>query len=258
MLITEESSVVHCGKGLQGTTIFWLSLPEHMKTPYDSALSDFFSGNEEHKLLLHNTYGPAEEMPLWYFFRSYEEMPDLEKMALSVCEGRVLDVGAGTGCHALVLQHWGHEVVALDTSQEAMRIAKESGIENAVCHDFFSYTATPFDTLLCLMNGIGFIGRLSSLRVFLKKASELLGEEGQIIVDSSDISYLYEASAKPLGSYYGEVSFQYEYRGKRGDWFDWVYIDADTLTVEADALGWHTYILHEENDQYLARLIRKK
>ena len=227
-----------------------------MTDPYSSALQDFYAGKTEDGLWLNTSYGEPEEMPLWYFFRAYDEMPDLEKMALSVCEGRILDVGSGTGCHALILQEFGNDVVAIDTSAEAVAIMKDSGLNEAYTKDYFNFTDQKFDTLLCLMNGIGFIGKLNRLEAFLKKADELLNEEGQIIFDSSDISYLYEG-IKPDSPYYGEVAFQYEYNGHKGDWFDWVYIDHKTLTQKADELGWYTYVLHQENDQYLARLIRK-
>ncbi|WP_420388065.1 class I SAM-dependent methyltransferase [Roseivirga sp.] len=227
-----------------------------MKDPYNTALSEFYSGKTEDGLWLNTSYGEPEEMPLWYFFRSYDEMPDLEKMALSVCEGRVLDVGSGTGCHALILQQFGNDVMAIDTSEEAVAIMKDSGLKEAYVKDYFKLKDQKFDTLLCLMNGIGFIGKLNKLEAFLNKADELLNEEGQIIFDSSDISYLYE-EAKPSDHYYGEVSFQYEYKEQKGEWFDWVYIDHQILTETADKLGWYTYILHQENDQYLARLIRK-
>lgn len=227
-----------------------------MKDPYNTALSEFYSGKTEDGLWLNTSYGEPEEMPLWYFFRSYEEMPDLEKMALSVCEGKVLDVGSGTGCHALILQEFGNEIMAIDTSEEAVEIMKDSGLREAYVKDYFKLKDQKFDTLLCLMNGIGFIGKLNRLEAFLSKADELLNKEGQVIFDSSDISYLYDG-VKPDNHYYGEVSFQYEYKKQKGEWFDWVYIDHQTLTKMADQLGWYTYILHQDNDQYLARLVRK-
>ncbi len=224
---------------------------------YGMALKDFSQENEEHELLLNTSYGEPEEMPLWYFFREYAEMPDLEKMALSVCEGRVLDIGAGTGSHAICLQQLGFEVTAIDTSKTAVEIMKASKVVDAREEDFFHFSNEKYNTLLGLMNGIGFIGKLERLAAFLAKADELLTPDGQIIIDSSDINYLYEGLEKPKSNYYGEVQFQYEYKGQIGDWFDWVYIDMDTLTEKAHDLGWFTYILHKENDQYLARLVRR-
>ncbi|OEK05693.1 class I SAM-dependent methyltransferase [Roseivirga misakiensis] len=227
--------------------------------PYGAALKAYSQQKETGDLRLHNSYGVPEEMPIWYFFREYEDMPELEKLALTVCEGAVLDVGAGTGSHALCLQQMGCEVTAIDVNKEAVEIMNASGVKNASEVDFFKTEETQqYDTILSLMNGLGFIGSLSNLNHFLEKADRLLKPEGQIIIDSSDISYLYDGQEKPQDKYFGEVRFQYEYNGKKGDWFDWVYVDSDTLDRMAFEAGWFVYFLHtDENGQYLARLIRR-
>jgi precorrin-6B methylase 2 len=197
-------------------------------------------------------------MPVWYLFREYDDLPEMEKMALAICEGKILDVGAGTGVHSLLLQQMNKEVEAIDNSENAVRIMTESGVKSTKCIDFFDLKAQKFDTILMMMNGIGFIGQLSRFEAFLAKANELLLPGGQIVFDSSDISYLYEAVKKPEDKYFGEISFQFEYKGQKGDWFDWVYIDKDRLSELADKAGWFVYFLHQdENDQYLVRLIKK-
>ncbi|OEK03388.1 methyltransferase [Roseivirga sp. 4D4] len=225
--------------------------------PYGTALIDFIKKDEVPPLILHNSYGEPEEMPLWYFFREYDEMPELEKMALSICEGHVLDIGAGTGSHAICLQQLGYEVTAIDINQQAVDIMQESKVKEARRVDFFDIEDGQYDTLICLMNGIGFIGKIDRLEAFLKQADKLLKPDGQIVLDSSDVKYLYENEVVPKDRYYGEVSFQYEYKGSKGEWFDWVYFDKDTLATKAYELGWYVYFLHsDENGQYLARLIR--
>jgi len=152
----------------------------------------------------------------------------------------------------------GYEVTAIDTSAAAVEIMSASQVTDARVADYFEMTDSQFDTLICLMNGLGFIGKKDRLKDFLSQADKLLKPEGQIILDSSDVKYLYEGEELPKDKYFGEVSFQYEFKEKKGEWFDWVYFDKDTLALEADALGWYVYFLHsDENGQYLARLIRK-
>jgi methylase of polypeptide subunit release factors len=177
---------------------------------------------------------------------------------LSIADGDILDIGAGAGCHALVLQQMNKEVTAIDTSEVAVEIMQNDGLKRAVKADFFEYQGGQYDTMIMLMNGIGLVGTLDGFRQFLNHAKKLLKPEGQLIFDTSDIKYLYEGKALPKDKYYGEVSFQYEYQGIKGEWFDWIYIDENTLEDVAEECGWFVYYLHkDENDQYLVRMIPK-
>jgi len=223
---------------------------------FGQALKDYAAGDEAVTLTLHNSYGEPEEMEAWYFFREYEDMPERERMALSIAEGRVLDLGAGTGSHSLILQQLGYEVLAIDTSEEAVEIMRQSGVKQAECIDFYKMKDHKFDTIYSLMNGIGIVGKLDRFEAFLHQVKSLLNPGGQLVFDSSNISYLYEEGDLPAEHYFGEVSFQYEYKGKKGGWFDWVYIDPDKLSELAEKAGWYVYFLHsDENDQYLVRMI---
>jgi SAM-dependent methyltransferase len=219
------------------------------------ALTDQFLHGEADILWLHNSYAEPEEMPLDIFFRTQEEMPELELLALELCRGRILDIGAGAGSHALTLQDQNKDVTALDISDQAVKIMKARGVKSAVAADIRSFQGERYDTLLLLMNGIGLTGTLEGFKTFLHQAQSILEENGQLLFDSSDISYLYEDGERPADHYFGEVSYQYEYKGQKGEWFNWLYMDADTLTATSEACGWFCeIILDDGEDQYLARL----
>lgn len=222
---------------------------------FGEALHDFYTDQFTQKLILHTSYGEPEEMPLDIFFREEEEMPEVELEALSCCYGKVLDIGSGVGSHALVLQDLDLDVTALEISPVAADIMKQRGVNKIINQDIFSYSGDTYDTLLLLMNGIGLVGDIAGLRKFLQQAKTLLQPNGQLLFDSSDIAYLYEDALPEADKYYGEIAYQYEYKGKKGDWFNWLYIDQDTLAEVAGEEGWLTVIQYEqENDQYLARL----
>ncbi|TCC93583.1 class I SAM-dependent methyltransferase [Pedobacter frigiditerrae] len=221
---------------------------------FGKALADFYTKGKSDILWLHNSYSEPEEMPVDIFFRDEDEMPPLEHYALSRCYGDVLDIGAGVGSHALVLEELGHKVTAIDISAGAVKIMQQRGVKNALVQDVFT-TTEKFDTLLLLMNGIGLTGTLAGYVDFLQKAKKVINPDGQLLFDSSDISYLYEDLEKPSNHYFGEVSFRYEYRKKKGNWFNWLYLDQGTLTHLAHQNGWHCEIIFEDGeDQYLARL----
>jgi len=219
------------------------------------AIWDYYHKNKPAKLWIHNTYGPKEEMPVSVYFRNGGDMPPLELIALAQCRGTILDIGAGAGSHALFLQAQGLDVTAMDISPKAAQVMSARGVAQVVQADIFLYNEKKYDTLLLLMNGIGLAGSITKLRIFLRHAKNLLLPGGQLVFDSSDIAYLYEGSLPYNGIYYGELAYEYAYKGQKSGWFNWLYIDKATLTKTAIAEGWETEILFDDGaDQYLAKL----
>lgn len=225
---------------------------------YGQALLDYAAGNEK-SLYLETSYGPREEMPVSHYFRDYDGLPDIEQIALQFCSGDILDVGAGAGVHSLILQENDNTVTALELSPGACQVMKKNGVQNVLNADFYTLTKRKFDTVLLLMNGLGLAGTLDNLSAFLNKAKALLAEDGVILVDSSDIRYLYEEEGVkwPQKGYYGEISYRYIYQHKTGDWFPWLYADAGTLEEYAGHAGLECNVIFtDDHDQYLARLYR--
>lgn len=203
-------------------------------------------------------FGPKVEMPVSYYFRNYNKMPELEQKALELCEGKILDIGAAAGSHALELQNRGFDITALEISPNACEVISNRGLKQVVCEDIFKFKSEKFDTLLLLMNGIGLSSTVSGFRSFLKKTESLLNPDGQLIFDSCDISYMYENLEMPSDYYYGEVKCRYEYAQELTDWFQWLYLDQNTMRKIATEDNWYSEIVFEdENSQYLAVLKKK-
>jgi len=222
---------------------------------FGQALTDQFKHGKADTLHLYTSLGDLEEMPLDLFFRSEADMPELETYALELCKGKVLDIGAGVGSHALVLQERSFDMTALDISPAACEIMRERGIKNILCGAIGDLQLEKYDTLLLLMNGIGVFGKLQGFAAFLERAKGLINPGGQLLFDSSDITYAYDDTELPTTHYFGEVAYQYEYKGVKGDWFNWMFIDQATLISTAYQAGWTCEVLYvDENDQYLARL----
>lgn len=225
-----------------------------MKDIHGKAILDYYKGDEDASLILHNSYGEPEEMPIEVFFREEIDFTTIEHLALIESEGKILDLGAGAGAHALVLQDRGLDVHAMEYSEGCAAVMKQSGVDKVIYGDYRKHT-DQYDTILVLMNGLGLAGKLSSISSFLKKCKSMLLPMGQILIDSSDLSYLYEDGLEEPKGYYGEVRYQYEYLEEKGDWFDWIYVDQKTLIEIVTKMGLKIEILHtDENDQYLARI----
>jgi len=219
------------------------------------AMYDYWHRQSPSKLWINNKYGPKEEMPVATYFREEDDMPDIEWMAMEQCRGKVLDIGAGAGSHALYLQEQGLAVTAIDISPLCVKIMHERGVARAIEGDIFSHEEGSYDTLLLLMNGIGLAGTIDGLKTLLFHLKGLLNRDGQILFDSSDIAYLYEGNL-PEQSYYGEIEYQYTYKKLKTEWFKWLYIDEHTLQQVATECGYLMDVLiDDEHGQYLTRLI---
>ena len=228
--------------------------------PLGKALNDYYEGKIDATLTVYSDIDGEETLDAAYFFRGLEEMPDLEKIALKYCKGKVLDVGAGAGCHSIVLQEKGFNVTALDVSPGLIHLLQKRGLKRVLQEDIFQYKHEQFDTLLMLMNGIGLGGSLEKTDMFLEHSKKILTPNGQILFDSSDIL---EAFTEEDGSmlinltreYYGVVEYQLKYEDILGEKFNWLYVDVDTLTQRAFQNGYNCEVLEvgEDND-YLGRL----
>lgn len=231
------------------------------RDPMGSAINDYYKNGRAAHLRVLSSMFEEDEMPIAHLFRSEQEMPQLEKRALTLVRGRVLDVGAGAGCHALALQEHGFEVKAIDVSPLSCDVMKARGIEDVECVNLFdTQLQSKFDTILLLMNGTGIAGKLSRLPLLLNRLKELMAEGAQILIDSSDLKYIYENEDGSMdidlgGNYYGEVDYQMVYKNVKGDSFDWLYVDPTLLTASCKQCGLKCEIIEEgQHYDYLARI----
>ncbi len=228
--------------------------------PIGAAILDYARKRKSDEITVKSDICEDDFIPIELLFRSYDEMPDLEKKALKLCGVNVLDVGAGAGAHAHELLNLGKKVHCLDTSRGAVDYMQNTGLK-AVKVDFFKFPSDPsYDSVLMLMNGIGIAGTLANLEHTLAHAKSFLKPGGKIICDSSDIKYLYEDEDGSMWidlntEYYGNFRFQMVYKQDKGEWFDWLYVDFDNLFQAAKNVGLKARLVCEENDAYLAELI---
>jgi len=235
-----------------------------MKDLFGKAILDFQTNNAPEDLITETSISEADEMSVAYLFRSYPEMPEIEQKALQLAKGKVLDVGCGAGSHSLFLQNEKKlAVTAIDISANAIEACKLRGINDARVQNVMALENEKFDTILLLMNGAGMCGRLKNIAPFLIKLKSLLNDGGQILLDSSDIIYMFdddEDGGKWIPQeheYYGEVVFNVSYKGENEEPFNWMYIDYNTLQNAAIANGLQSELICEGlHYDYLARLTK--
>jgi SAM-dependent methyltransferase len=232
-----------------------------MKDLFGKAILDFQTNNSPEDLITETSISEEDKMSVAYLFRSYNEMPQLEQKALQLAKGKILDVGCGAGSHSLYLQNQLHlDVTAIDISANAIQACSLRGIKNAKVQDVLTLENEKFDTILLLMNGTGIFGTLKDTTKYLQKLKSLLHPNGQILIDSSDIIYMFDDDEDggkwiPSNGYYGELTFTVRYKNQVEDQFPWLYLDYNTLQNAAFANGLQCELIFEgEHYDYLAKL----
>jgi cyclopropane fatty-acyl-phospholipid synthase-like methyltransferase len=227
--------------------------------PIGLAIQTYSKFQKPFDILVHADLCEDDIIPIEVLFRTFEEMPDAEKLALSKVKGKILDVGAGAGVHSLELMDRGFSVRAIDISSGAVDFMKSQQID-AVQSSFLTFKEGKYDTILMLMNGIGVAGKLSNLKHTLDHARKLLNKGGALYCDSSDIKYLYEEEDGSywldlVTEYYGNFRFQMSYKQAKSEWFDWLYVDYDSLHKIAIEVGFTCRKIHDDENHFLAELI---
>lgn len=228
---------------------------------FGQALLDYLRDESEGDITTYISLGETDTLSIAYLFRDYDHMPKLERKALDLSRGKVLDIGCGSGSHSLHLQEKGLDVTALDISPQAIACCKLRGLKKTINCNIWEYSGTKFDTILLLMHGIGVAGELSRLDDFLIHIQSLLNPGGQILLDSSDIIYMFDKDedggywVPGDVSYYGDVSFVTEYKGVKSPPFSWLYLDYRTLAETATKNNLTCELVSQgEHYDYLARL----
>lgn len=233
------------------------------KDPMGRAISDWFHTGKAGKLRVLSSMFYEDEIPVATLFRDFGEMPVQEQKAIELCRGKVLDVGAGSGCHSIVLKERGIEATAIDISVLSVEVMKERGIDARNINFFDETFNEKFDTILLAMNGIGIVGKIERLPMFFRSIKRLLAPGGQVLLDSSDIRYVFmdEDGGMDIdlaAGYYGEIDYKMRYKNITGTPFDWLYIDFDTLQMYAEEHGFTCEkCIDGEHYDYLARITAK-
>jgi len=230
------------------------------KDAIGQAMLDYQKGIRNQKLIVKSSISEDDEIPIDYLFRKEKELPKLEKKALSLCKGKVLDVGAASGVHSLILNEKSFDVKSIDVSEGSVEVMNLRGLENVQHQDFYDIKNEKYDTILMLMNGSGIAGTIEGMTNLLNQAKTLLNSGGQIIMDSSDISYMFEDEDGSMwvdlnSMYHGEVQYQMIYKECVSDEFNWLFIDFERLSLISESLGFKCELIQEgEHFDYLARL----
>ena len=152
---------------------------------HGQAMLDYMSGDDDAQCILRRddgiAYPPIHARQFFY----PDGIPELDRIAVELWAGRVLDIGAGAGSHSLAIQDRGLEVTSVDISAKAVRVMSGRGCRDAKVGDVFDSYSELFDTIFVILN-IGIVQDLDGLVRFLKHLETLMSDGGRLITDSID------------------------------------------------------------------------
>ena len=232
-----------------------MNLNSSSKDIFGLAVENFYLEKDQTPIIVHHEDFYDDEIPVHYLFRTYNEMPEIEQKAIDLCKGKVLDVGCCAGSHSLELKARGHEILPIDISEKSIEICQKRGLHEAKSIDFFNLEEGKFDTILLLMNGIGIAGTLNNLPLFFQKLKSLMHQNSQVLLDSSDLIFIYESENFENDAYYGEMTYSISYKKHLSDPFPWLYLDFNLLKARAEQEGLQCSLIHEDKHYgFLAQL----
>lgn len=200
------------------------------------ALWDYHRGEEATPLIVECDRAPDEEMNRRQFFLPFSEMTELDRMALELAKGQVLDVGAGAGRHSLALIERGIASTALEADSDCADLCRERGVASVENCLWQAYAPGPsFDTAIALMNGAGLAGTYAGLPDYTSWLHDILHPGGRILLDTSTVTYLPKPAdpARRLD----EVWFRFRYGNQRTEPFSWLFVSRSDLERNLRRVG---------------------
>lgn len=227
--------------------------------PLAAALVDHYRTDRPRRVAASRADGLSFEIETEEYFTLEGQLEELDALALDRCRGRVLDVGAGAGRHALALQSRGLDVVAIDVSPLCVALCAERGVRNARRFDVMKLDTEGalglFDTLFFGMQTIGVAGGTETLRKLLGRLEACMSPGAELVVDSSELRDPWEGDAADRSASRGEIVLSTRYRGWRGEDFPWLYLSENDLRAIAESAGFEMETLGRvEGGEFLAAL----
>ncbi len=233
--------------------------------PLAVALLDHHRDGRPRRVKALRADGVEFEIETEEYFTLEGELAELDRQALAQVRGRVLDVGAGAGRHALALQAKGCEVVAIDVSPTCVALCRERGVHDARELDVMTLAGGAseeiaaalgrFDTIFFGMQTLGVAGGVVPLGRLLVGLRRLLLPGGAVIADSSELRAAWEGDETDRSPKRGEIVLSTRYRGLRGEPFPWLYLAEEDLALISREAGFELETLgHVSSGEYLVAL----
>ncbi len=229
------------------------SYPGSEWAPLGHAIQRYLDGDAAAELAVRTDLSPDDVLPISHLFRARDGLHPVEEAVLSRARGHVLDYGAGVGAVSRLLREAGLRVTAVEIVPEAVAYLRAMGMTDARLGGLATLAPDDsFDTIVCVMNGIGLAGSLARAPSFLRELADHLSPNGSILIDSTDPSGW---DGPGDGRRPGELHMQLGFDGDWGAPFPYLYASPeDLLTAATVAQLRGRLVQREDDDRYLVEL----
>jgi SAM-dependent methyltransferase len=188
------------------------------------------------------------------YLAEYPDWPLIEKQAVRLARGRVLDVGCGAGRVALHLQQKGLDAVGIDISPLAIEVCKLRGLRDARVLPItqVSRRLGVFDTIVMYGNNFGLMGGPRRARWLLRRFHGMTSPRARIIGECRDPyattdpdNLDYHERNRRRGRMGGQLRIRVRYGRRRTPWFDYLFVSPDEMRELLDGSGWSLQRLFE-------------
>jgi len=230
-------------------------------------LLDHLEGREAHEVVERSDgFVNVSGGPKAYFEPLRRWLP-VERRAMRLVRGRVLDVGVGAGRVALHLQERGHEGVGIDNSPLTVEVARRRGVKDVRLVPFAEIGPElgVFDTVVMMCNNFGLFGSAAGAKRLLRRLRGLTTDDARILAGSRDPygtddpdHLAYQAANRERGRMSGQLRARIRHRRYRGRWFDYLIVSQDEMRALAASGGWELErVVEDAADDYYVGVLRK-
>jgi 2-polyprenyl-3-methyl-5-hydroxy-6-metoxy-1,4-benzoquinol methylase len=210
---------------------------------FAQAIKDYQQGS--HEPLYFTVSGHRHQKEIKRYFRSCDELSDLEKKLVSLAKGKVFDVGCANGYYFSCFQNQLNvdSVTGIDISPTLVELGKQKNNDIFVGDIFTFQPQQRYDTVTLLESNIGLGGDIIKTKQLIKKLEQLLEPNGQI---------LFYASKATGDDKFGIADIKVNYKGQT-DKFQWIYFSPQYIQQLFKDQGLELEIIKETDDEYLGR-----
>ena len=237
-----------------------MPLKEH-EDAQGHAIYDYWKGMEVREIIeREDGYIDATEGPSQYL-SEYKDWPQHEKKAIKFARGKVLDIGSGAGRHAIYLQNKGLDVMGIDNSPMALKVAKERGLKKTKLLSITQITSRlgQFNTITMLGHNFGLFSNFKRARWLLKRFHSITTEDARIITETLDIYQTekpehlwYQEHNRKRGKMSGQMKLRVRYKEFINPWFEYLMVSKPEMEEILEGTGWKVSKYLDDGPHYIA------